>query len=91
MHSIYVTVTLKEAFPDSAAQRAHLDQVVSEVSSKPGFLHGYFMAPTDGTGHAIVFYDTEENATAAAPEIGFEHSGMAVITGVELAPVVATV
>lgn len=90
MHSVYVTVSLKGEFPDANAQRSHLEQVVAEVSAKPGFLHGYWLAPTEGVGHAIAFYDTEENATSAAPEIGLEHSNMARITGVELAPVLVS-
>jgi len=91
MHSVYVTLSLKEAaFPDENTQRTHLERVVAEVSAKPGFLHGYWLAPTDGVARTVIFYDTEENAVAAAPVPDSEHSGVARITGVELAPVLAS-
>lgn len=90
MHSLHVTVAVQGEFPDEAARRAHLDQVIAEISSAPGFRHGYLTVPIDGVGHAYTFYDTEESALAAAPAVGFEHdSGMAVIKDVELAPVAA--
>jgi hypothetical protein len=91
MHSVYVTLSLKEAaFPDENARRAHLERVVAEVSAKPGFVHGYWLAPTEGLAHSILFYDTEENAIAGAPAPDSEHSGVARITNVDLAPVVAS-
>jgi hypothetical protein len=90
MHSLHVTVAIQGEFADDAARQCHLDQVVQEISATPGLLHGYLTVPIDGVGHAYTFYDTEENARASAPPIGFEHpSGMAVIKDVELAPVAA--
>jgi hypothetical protein len=91
MHSLHVTVAIQGEFPDAASQRAHLQQVVSEVSAKPGFLHGYWLAPVDGQGHAYTFFDSEEHARESAPEVGFVHSGRAVIKDVELCPVLAHV
>ncbi|MBO0844241.1 MAG: hypothetical protein J2P22_02345 [Nocardioides sp.] len=88
MHSLHVTVTIKHEVPDQAA---HLAEVVSYVSAKPGFVHGYWLAPMNGQGHAYTFFDTEENARASAPLIGMEHADGAVeISGVELCPVAAT-
>lgn len=90
MHSLHVTVAVQGEFPDETARRAHLEQIAQEISSSPGCLHGYLTVPIDGVGHAYTFYDTEENATASAPAVGFEHdSGMALIKDVELAPVAA--
>lgn len=89
MHSLHVTVAISGQFADEAARQAHLDQVVQEISSTPGILHGYLTAPVDGVGHAFTFYDSEENARASAPPVGFEHSPGAVIKDVEIAPVAA--
>ena len=90
MHSLHVTVAVQGEFPDEAARQAHLEQIAQEISAAPGFLHGYLTVPVDGVGHAYTFYDTEENARASAPAVGFEHdSGMALIKDVELAPVAA--
>lgn len=90
MHSLHVTVAIQGEFPDDAARQSHIDEVVAEISSKPGFMHGYWTAPIEGVGHAYTFYDTEENAKASAPPVGFEHhSGTAVIKDVDLRPVLA--
>jgi len=85
MHSLHVTVTIKGEIPDVPA---HLAEVVSDVSSKPGFVHGYWLTPMNGEGHAYTFFDTEEHARASAPEVGWEHpSGAVEIRDVELWPV----
>lgn len=90
MHSIHVTVTLTGEFPDDAARQAHLDEVVSYVSSQPGFVHGYWLAPRNGQGDAYAFFDTEEHARASAPALGPHASGMAEIKDVDLWPVLAS-
>ncbi|HEY3530670.1 MAG TPA: hypothetical protein VGK78_16100 [Nocardioides sp.] len=90
MHSLHVTVALQGDL-DPIARQAHLDQVVSEVASKPGLVHAYFLAPHDGVGSAYAFFDTEEHAREGAPEIGFVHSGVALIKDVEVLPVMASI
>jgi hypothetical protein len=92
MHSLHVTVTIQGEFPDVATRQAHLAEVVKVVSSKTGFIHGYWLAPRDGVGHGYTFFDTEEHARASAPEVGVVHeSGTAIISDVELCPVLAHV
>ena len=88
MHSLHVTVTIQGEIPDIPA---HLAEVVSAVAAKPGFVHGYWLTPANGEGHAYTFFDTEENARAGAPEIG-QHADyeQVVISGVELCPVAAS-
>jgi hypothetical protein len=90
MHSIHVTVAITGEFPDDATRQAHLDQVVSQVSSQPGFVHGYWLAPRNGEGDAYAFFDTEEHARASAPQIGPHASGLAEIKDVDLCPVIAS-
>jgi hypothetical protein len=89
MHSIHVTVAITGDFPDDTARQAHLDEVVASVSAKPGFVHGYWLAPHDGQGEAFALFDTEEHARAGAPEIGPHVSGLVSIKDVELRPVLA--
>ena len=87
MHSVHVTVTLNGEIPDVPA---HLAEVVSTVSSQAGFVHGYWLAPMNGHGHAYAFYDTEEHARAGAPPLG-QHGEyeQVFISAVELCPVAA--
>jgi hypothetical protein len=88
MHSVHVSVTLNGEIPDVPA---HLAAVVSEVSSQPGFIHGYWLVPKNGKGDAYTFFDTEENARASAPELG-PHGRYEEVTisGVELCAVAAS-
>jgi hypothetical protein len=37
MHAIHVTVAA-----DGPAPAGHLDRVIAEISSRPGFVHGYW-------------------------------------------------
>jgi len=90
MHSIHVTVTMTGEFPDEAARQAHLEQVVSYVSSQPGFVHGYWLAPRNGQGDAYAFFDTEDHARAGAPEIGPHVPGLVDIKDVDFCPVLAS-
>ncbi len=90
MHSIHVTVSILHEFPDDGARQAHLDEIVSFVSSQPGFVHGYWLAPRHGHGDAYAFFDTEEHAHASAPELGPHASGMVEIKDVDLWPVLAS-
>jgi hypothetical protein len=88
MHSLHVTVTIQGEIPDVPT---HLEGVASDISSRPGFVHGYWLTPTNGQGHAYTFFDTEENARASAPEVGARHAtAPVVISGVELCPVAAS-
>jgi hypothetical protein len=82
MHAIHVTVAA-----DGPAPAGHLDRVIAEISSRPGFVHGYWLQPSDGAAHAYVFFDTEEQARAKAPTVGQTSPDGAQITGVEYAAV----
>jgi hypothetical protein len=84
MHAIHVTVATVDHVPDG-----HLDRIVADVSSRPGFVHGYWLEPQDGTGHAYAFFDTEEQARAKAPAIGAGPDGVQILD-VEFSRVLAS-
>ena len=85
MHAIHVTVAV-----NGPAPAGHLDRVVTDVSTRPGFVHGYWLEPKDGAAHAYVFFDTEEHARQKAPTVGQTALGGVNITGVEFCPVAAS-
>jgi hypothetical protein len=84
MHALHVTIDVEGPVP-----AGHLDQLVSEVSSRPGFVHGYWLDPIDGEGHAYVFFDTEEHARAKAPAVGDRRHGGPPIKAVSVCSVAA--
>jgi hypothetical protein len=85
MHAIHVTVAV-----DGPAPAGHLEAVVAEVSSRPGFVHGYWLEPKDGAAHTYAFFDTEEQARWKAPRVGTTSPGGVTITGVEYTAVAAS-
>jgi hypothetical protein len=84
MHALHVTIDVEGPVP-----AGHLDQLVSEVSSRPGFVHGYWLDPIAGEGHAYVFFDTEEHARAKAPAVGDRRHGGPPIKAVSVCSVAA--
>jgi len=62
MHAVIIDVT----FNDEAAARAELDQLVPQVAAAPGFVAGYWIAPSSEKGTSIVVCDSEESAQALA-------------------------
>jgi hypothetical protein len=69
MHAALVSVTIDEGQEDEA--RRHLDErVVPMLKGSAGFVGGYWFAPKEHKGWAVVLYDTEEAARAAAPPVG---------------------
>jgi hypothetical protein len=82
MHAIHVTVAA-----DGPPPEGHLERAIADISSRPGFVHGYWLEPKDGTAHAYVFFDTEEQARAKAPTAGQTGPNGVQITGVEFVAV----
>jgi hypothetical protein len=69
MYAALVSVTIDPAQADAA--RSMLEsQVVPMVKAAPGFIAGYWTAPTDGTGFSFVVFETEDQARQAAPKAG---------------------
>ena len=50
---------------DQARRELH-ERTVPAVSQAPGFVSGYRIEHGEGTGHSVVVFETEEQATAMA-------------------------
>ena len=88
MHAVVVRVTITDR--EAAEQRLHAD-VVPGVSSSPGFQTGYWTSNDDGdNGVAMVIYDSEENARAAADRVPSTIPDDVTLEGVEVREVVAS-
>jgi len=84
-----VSVTIDPAQTDSS--RAFLrEQVVPMVKASPGFVAGYWLEPVDGASTAMVVFDTDANARAAAPPVGPAPTTGVVVTSVHFAEVAAS-
>lgn len=60
------------------------DEVVPMISAAPGFVAGYWLAPDGDAGLAIVIFDSEASAKAAAPPVGGDMGNGVTIKSVEL-------
>ena len=58
-------------------------QIIPAVQQAPGFVGGYFLAAVDGVGLAVVVFETEETARAAAGAMGV-HPGGSVAPGTSI-------
>jgi hypothetical protein len=66
MHAVLVEVDIGDLERGEALTGLR-EQVVPRVSQAPGFQSGSWMAPNqDGKGLALMLFDTEDNARAAA-------------------------
>lgn len=69
MYAALVSVKIDPAQADAA--RSMLEkEVVPMVKAAPGFIAGYWLAPTDGRGYSVVLFETEEQARQTAPPVG---------------------
>ena len=66
MHAVVVTVTIADS--ETARQQLH-ERVIPSVKQAPGFVGGYWLAPSDGKGLSVVVFDSEDNANAMASRI----------------------
>ena len=88
MHAVVVRVTITDR--EAAEQRLHAE-VVPAVSSSPGFQTGHWTSNDDGdSGLAMVIYDSEENARAAADRVPSTIPAEVTLEGVEVREVVAS-
>jgi hypothetical protein len=65
MHAVVLNVTVTDADAAAAALR---DQVVPQVSETPGFVAGYWLRLDAGRGTAVVVFESEDAARAAAAQ-----------------------
>jgi hypothetical protein len=85
MHAVVTRVTIN----DNDAAESHLhEQVVPGVSQAPGFVAGYWTRK-DGTGLAMVLFETEDAANAAAERIPSMLTDAVTLEGTEVREVVA--
>lgn len=63
MHAVILRVTIED---DEQAARTLREETVPTVSALPGFVHGYWMGPYDDGGIAVILWESEEQADAAA-------------------------
>jgi hypothetical protein len=65
MHAVVLNVAVTDADAATAAVR---DQVVPQVSGTPGFVAGYWIRLDRGRATAVVVFESEDTARAAAAE-----------------------
>jgi hypothetical protein len=89
MHAVVVRVTLNDA---ERARELLNSQVVPQVSRAPGFKTGHWTWPTGGAdnGLAMVIFDSEENARAAADRVKGMVTDAVALESVEVREVVAS-
>jgi hypothetical protein len=65
MHAVVGKVSIQAGREDDALEFLKTN-VLPMVKQAPGVLSGYWLAPQDGHGFGITFYETEEAARGAA-------------------------
>lgn len=85
MNAVVIPVT----FSDRSTAESELPGLLSQVSTMPGFVSGYWVALREDKGIAMVMFDSEDSARALAEMAkGATHGG--VTTGsVEVGEVMA--
>ncbi|TML99415.1 MAG: hypothetical protein E6G10_19335 [Actinobacteria bacterium] len=63
MYANYTTVRIND---EPAARRLLSDEVVPMVSGAPGFVAGYWLAPQNGEGNAVIIFESEQAARSMA-------------------------
>lgn len=86
MHAVVVHVDITD--PDGARQALE-NEVLPMVSSAPGFVAAYWLAPEDGRGTSFVVFDSEEAATAMAERARTMTEAPAAVTEARVKEVIA--
>jgi hypothetical protein len=89
MFAAVVTVTIDPAQTDASLAMLN-DMVVPTVKASAGFVAGYWLQPVDGRSTAMVVFDTEANARAAAPPVGPTPGTGVVVVSVDFSEVAAS-
>ena len=82
MHAAVVHATLPGGVNDARLAALH-DEVIPMVSAAPGFVAGYWLEPVDDDSLAVVIFDSEASAKAAAPPTGNDMGNGVTIKSVE--------
>ena len=86
MHAVVTRVTVN----DREAATSHLrENVVPGVSQAPGFVAGYWTRGDDGTGLAMVIFESEEAATNMSERVPSMLTDSVTLENIEVREVVA--
>jgi hypothetical protein len=86
MHAVVTRVTVN----DREAATSHLrENVVPGVSQAPGFVAGYWTRADDGTGMAMVVFESEEAATNMSERVPSMLTDAVTLENIEVREVVA--
>ena len=88
MYALIETVTIT----DFDKARNELQKMLPEIKQAPGFVGGYFLAPTDGTtGMSVTAYESEDAANAVKERMqpGTKLNDYVTVKSVEVREVVA--
>jgi hypothetical protein len=86
MHAVVTRVTVNDR--EAATSRLR-EQIVPEVSQAPGFVAGYWTRADDGTGVAMVVFESEEAATNMSERVPSMLTDAVTLENVEVREVVA--
>lgn len=64
MHALAVNVKIETGKEEEAREELQTN-VVPRVKQAPGLVAAYWMNPQNGSGYALLVFDSEENANAA--------------------------
>lgn len=88
MHAAVVRANVPGGVDD--ARLADLkERTIKMVSGAPGFVAGYWLEPVDDKGLALIVFEDEASAKAAAPPAGSDMGNGVTIDSVEFRPVIA--
>ncbi len=87
MHAVVVDVTINDR---ETAEQGLRERVVPRVSEAPGFVSGFWLEPTDGKGHSIAVFESEEAARRMVEQVRSNAPSPAVtVDSVEVRAVIA--
>jgi hypothetical protein len=89
MHAALVSVRVEPEALESGLTVLR-EQVVPMIASAPGFVAGYWLAPENNVGWAVIVFETEEQAREAAPPVGPAPAPGATVERVDFRAVVAS-
>ena len=88
MHAVVADVTVHDFEP---ARQSLKERIVPMVSGSPGFVSGVWLGPTDGKGHSVVVFQSEEDAQRMVDALRSSPANPAVtLDSVEIREVVAS-
>jgi hypothetical protein len=69
MYAVFTVVEIDKTKSDMAAAiKSLMDDIIPQLEHAPGFVRGTWFG-NDATGHSVVLFDTEEQASQATQEV----------------------